>query len=63
MLHNSSLDPAGTAEANDLESNCCDNTVKVFQAVFNVTLNNEWDTTGDSLIDTLAVNNLRLTYF
>ncbi|EAA9449613.1 autotransporter outer membrane beta-barrel domain-containing protein [Salmonella enterica subsp. enterica serovar Mokola] len=52
-----SLDPAGTAEANGW-NRIVDN--KVFQSgVFNVTLNNgsEWDTTGDSLIDTLAVNN------
>ncbi|EGL5061383.1 autotransporter outer membrane beta-barrel domain-containing protein [Salmonella enterica] len=52
-----SLDPDGTAESNGW-NRIVDN--KVFQSgVFNVTLNNgsEWDTTGDSLIDTLTVNN------
>ncbi len=52
-----SLTPGGVAEANGW-GRVVDN--KVFQSgVFNVTLNNgsEWDTTGDSLIDTLTVNN------
>ncbi|EBQ3156532.1 autotransporter outer membrane beta-barrel domain-containing protein [Salmonella enterica] len=52
-----SLDPDGTAESNGW-NRIVDN--KVFQSgVFNVTLNNgsEWDTTGNSLIDTLTVNN------
>lgn len=52
-----SLTPGGTAEANDW-GRVVDN--KVFQSgVFNVALNNgsEWDTVGDSLVDTLTVNN------
>ena len=52
-----SLTPGGTAEANGW-NRIIDN--KVFQSgVFNVALNNgsEWDTTGDSLVDTLTVNN------
>ncbi|HAT4017825.1 TPA: autotransporter outer membrane beta-barrel domain-containing protein [Citrobacter freundii] len=52
-----SLTPGGTAEANGW-GRVVDN--KVFQSgVFNVALNNgsEWDTVGDSLVDTLAVNN------
>ena len=52
-----SLTPGGTAEANGW-GRVVDN--KVFQSgVFNVALNNgsEWDTVGDSLVDTLTVNN------
>lgn len=52
-----SLTPGGTAEVNGW-NRIIDN--KVFQSgVFNVALNNgsEWDTTGDSLVDTLTVNN------
>ena len=51
-----SLTPGGTAEANGW-GRVVDN--KVFQSgVFNVALNNgsEWDTVGDSLVDTLTVN-------
>ncbi|MDU2938027.1 MAG: autotransporter outer membrane beta-barrel domain-containing protein [Enterobacteriaceae bacterium] len=52
-----SLTPGGTKEANGW-NRIVDN--KVFQSgVFNVTLNNgsEWDTVGDSTVDTLIVNN------
>ncbi|GIZ17006.1 MULTISPECIES: autotransporter outer membrane beta-barrel domain-containing protein [Citrobacter] len=52
-----SLTPGGVIEANGW-GRVVDN--KVFQSgVFNVALNNgsEWDTTGESLIDTLTVNN------
>ncbi|WP_410968228.1 hypothetical protein, partial [Salmonella sp. SAL04281] len=56
-VETNSLTPGAT-----LEDNAWNRIVgnEVFQSgVFNVTLNNgsEWDTVGDSTVDTLAVNN------